>query len=211
MSAPEEVLPDLREDTRNVSNDFKYFPIEIIKQRLAERRRPFATMCLNLDKDLNVATTVRTHNAFCGEEFFWLGRRKFYRPGSVGAYLYETMTHLQDLDEARAKLGDRYTWIGVDNRPGAIPVTAFEYPERPLFIFGHEREGLDFLPQLPYYCQSIISIPQAGSVRSLNVGVSSGIIMYDFCLKRGYLSEDTLPKRTLHGGAEHQDTKRRLS
>jgi len=188
MPAPE-VPPDLREDTRNVSNDFKYFPIEVIKQRLAERRRPFATMCLNLDKDLNVATTVRTHNSFCGEEFFWLGRRKFYRPGAVGAYLYETMTHLQDLDEARAKLGDRYTWVGIDNSRGAVPITSFswETEKPPLLIFGQEREGLDFLPDLAYHCKHIVMIPQIGSVRSLNVGVSAGIAMYDLCMKKGWM------------------------
>jgi len=176
-------------DTRNVANDLKYFPIEEIKKRLAERRRPFATLCLNLDKDINVATIVRTHNAFCGEEFFWLGRRKFYRPGAVGTYLYENMTHLQDLEEARAKLGDRYTWIGVDNRPGAVKITDFpwETQKPPLLLFGHENSGLDFLPGLADYCSQVVSIPQTGSVRSLNVSVAAGILMYDLCVKRGWL------------------------
>lgn len=184
MSAPEVISPDLR----NVANDFKYFPIEVIKQRLAERRRPFATMCLNLDKDLNVASVLRTHNAFCGLEFFWLGRKKFYRPGAVGTYIYETMRHVVDLPEALEKAKE-YTWIGLDNRPGAVSIKDFswETEKPPLLIFGHEQGGLDFLPDLAYHCKHIVMIPQAGSVRSLNVGVSAGIAMFDLCMKKGWM------------------------
>ena len=182
---------EMEEDKRNLADEFKYFPVDVIRARLAEKRRPFGTLALNIDYDLNIATMVRTHNAFCGQEFFYLGRKKFNRKGCVGTYIYENIVHLEALEEAKERT-KAYVWIGIDNRPGATPLPQFDWPPRPLIIFGHEREGLDFLPQLPYYCQRIVSIPQAGSVRSLNVGVACGIAMYDYCIKRGYLDGDGL-------------------
>ena len=78
-------------------------------------------------------------------------------------------------------------WIGVDNRPGAMPLTDFDWPDNPLLIFGHENGGLDFLPELAYSCRDIVYIPQIGSCRSLNVAVAAGITMFDLANKKGWL------------------------
>ena len=177
----------MSEDPRNVRDEFKGLPMEEILRELEKRRHPFATMCLNIDYDLNIATMMRSHNAFCGEEFFYIGRRKWNRRGAVGTYLYEQITYFEDLKEAQAGIPAKYTWVGIDNRPGAVPISSFEWPENPLLIFGHEQKGLDFLPELAYNCSSIVMIPQTGSVRSLNVGVAAGITMYDLSLKKGWL------------------------
>jgi tRNA G18 (ribose-2'-O)-methylase SpoU len=192
----------LSNDTRNVQDEFKGLPMEDILSELRKRRHPFATMCLNIDYDLNIATMVRNHNAFCGEEFFYIGRKRWNRQGAVGTYLYEQITRFEDLKEALTMIPAKYTWVGLDNRPGAIPISTFEWPAQPLFVFGHENSGLDFLPDLPYHCKDIVYIPQTGSVRSLNVGVASGIAMYDYCLKRGYLNGEILPERTPKGSRE---------
>ena len=175
------------EDTRNVVDEFKGVHLDAIRDVLEGRRRPFATLILNVDYDINISTIVRSHNAFCGQEIFYIGRRKFNRKGCVGTYLYENITHFPDLEEALASIPSDYTWIGIDNRDGAIPMSDFEWPENPLLVFGHEREGLDFLPELPYHCTSVVMIPQTGSVRSLNVSVAAGITMYDLSNKKGWL------------------------
>jgi tRNA G18 (ribose-2'-O)-methylase SpoU len=94
--------------------------------------------------------------------------------------------YVVDLPEALEKAKE-YTWVGLDNRPGAVSIKDFEWPEKPLLIFGHEQGGLDLLPDLAYHCKHIVMIPQAGSVRSLNVGVSAGIAMFDLCMKKGWM------------------------
>lgn len=176
-----------RGDGRNLVDEFKGLEMEEIRRQLDLRRNPFATMILNIDYDLNISTIIRTHNAFCGSEVFYLGRRKYNRRGAVGTYLYEHLTHFPDLETAKSGIPPGYTWVGVDNRPGAVPISDFDWPDRPLLVFGHENSGLDFLPELPYHCTSIVMIPQMGSVRSLNVSVAAGIAMYDLCNKRGWL------------------------
>jgi tRNA G18 (ribose-2'-O)-methylase SpoU len=177
----------LTEDTRNVVDEFKGVEVDAIREVLQGRRRPFATLILNIDYDLNISTIVRNHNAFCGQEIFYIGRRKYNRRGCVGTYLYENITYFPTFEEAKDAIPSHYAWVGVDNRPGAVPMSSFEWPENPLLVFGHEKDGLDFVPELPYHCSSVVMIPQTGSVRSLNVSVAAGITMYDLSLKKGWL------------------------
>jgi tRNA G18 (ribose-2'-O)-methylase SpoU len=47
-----------------------------------------------------------------------------------------------------------------------------------LFIFGEEGVGLT--PQMQSFCQDIVEIEMYGSVRSLNCGVASGILMHQY-------------------------------
>jgi len=174
-------------DTRNVIDEFKGLEVEEIRSKLSLRRKPFASLILNIDYDINIANIVRSHNAFCGQEIFYIGRRKYNRKGCVGTYLYENLSHYSDLDTALENIPKKYTWIGIDNIEGSFPMTGFDWPDNPLLVFGHEREGLDHIPGLSQRCDKIVSIPQLGSVRSLNVAVAAGITMYDFCLKKGFL------------------------
>lgn len=177
-------MADSTEDTRNLVDEFKGLSVKRIRGELDQRRRPFATLILNIDYDLNIATIVRTHNAFCGQEIFYLGRRRYNRRGCVGTYLYENITHFGTLEEAIAGIPPDYSWIGIDNRPGAISMHDFKWPTKPLLIFGQEKDGLDFLPDLAYHCKHVVYIPQMGSVRSLNVSVAAGIAYYDLCYKQ---------------------------
>lgn len=174
------------EDSRNLVAEYKGLSVEEIRARLDRQRNPFGTLALNIDYDLNIATIIRTHNAFCGQEIFYLGRRRFNRRGCVGTYLYENLQHLPDLETAKREIPSEYTWVGIDNREGAVPLPEFDWPTRPLLIFGHEKGGLDFLEDLPYHCSSIVTIPQMGSVRSLNVGCAAAITMYDLATKKGW-------------------------
>ena len=119
-------LPQGNDDRRNLVDEFKGLPVEEIRTRLEERRRPFASLFLNIQYDINIATMIRTHNAFCGQEIFYLGRRKMNRRGCVGTYLYENITHLNTLEEAIDTIDPSYTWVGVDNLPGATPLPDFE-------------------------------------------------------------------------------------
>ena len=176
-------------DDLNVVDEFKGLSVEEIRQRLEGRRNPFATLLLNIDLDINIATIIRTHNVFCGQEIFYLGRRKINRRGCVGTYLYENITHFPTLEEAQAVISPDYTWVGIDNRPGAEPLPDFVWPENPLLVFGHEHGGLDFLPELAYSCKHIVYIPQMGSCRSLNVAVAAGITMFDLAAKKGWFHE----------------------
>lgn len=136
-----------------------------------------------------MAAILRSHNAFCGSQFFYLGRKKFYKPGAVGVHHYERPTHFRTPSTARRRIPRHYAWVGIDNRPGAIPLHHFDWPTSPLLVFGNEHSGLDSVPEVVDHCQYFVEIPQLGSVRSLNVAVAAGICMYDLCLQKGWLHD----------------------
>ena len=57
----------------------------------------------------------------------------------------------------------------------------FVWPENSLMIFGEEGIGLS--DEMLSLADHIVSITQYGSVRSMNVGTTSGIAMYDYTSK----------------------------
>ena len=64
---------------------------------------------------------------------------------------------------------------------GVVSMEEFEWPENALMIFGEEGEGVT--SEMLELADYIVSITQYGSVRSMNVGTTSGIAMYDYMKK----------------------------
>jgi len=166
-------------DKRNIINYFKYWEDEAINAHLDKHRHPFAVLCCNIGGDFNLSTVIRNNNAFLAKEVFIYGRKKWDSRGAVGTHNYSHIHYLpteKDLDNIKD-----YIWIGVDNLPGAIPIESYQWPKNALMCFGEESIGL--APEILKRCQEVVYIKQYGSVRSLNVGVASGIAMYDYLQK----------------------------
>ncbi len=62
---------------------------------------------------------------------------------------------------------------------GEQNICACELPEKSAFILGHEEFGCSFAPE-EYPEVRSLSIPQYGSVQSLNVSVASSVVMYEY-------------------------------
>ena len=79
-------------------------------------------------------------------------------------------------------LKKEYTLVGVENSvSSAITLDKFEWADNTLLIIG--EEGVGITPETIAICDHFVYIPQFGSVRSLNAGVASGIVMNDFVTK----------------------------
>lgn len=164
----------------NVADEYKGMTVEAIKEDLARKAFPFAIMMENWQGDFNLGQCVRNANAFGTKEVFYLGKKRYDRRGSVGTYNYTPVNHLASLDDLLA-LKTKYVLVGVDNIVGSVPIESHTYHDNSLFIFGEEGCGLT--PETLRLCDQLVSITQFGSVRSLNAGCSSGIIMYDYVKK----------------------------
>lgn len=167
-------------DTRNVVDRFKDWHDELIRKELAANAFPFAAMMEHWQGDFNIGTMIRNANAFGASEVFYIGKRKWDRRGAVGVQNYMHLTHLEDYSKLEA-LKEKYTFIGIDNVPGSVPMEDFEWPENPLMIFGEEGTGLT--AEMVQHCAAIVKITQYGSVRSLNAGSASAVTFYDFTRK----------------------------
>ena len=165
---------------RNVADHFKSKSEEEIKTTLQSTAHPFAVCCEHLIGDFNLGTVIRNANAFNAKEVFYIGDKKWDRRAAVGVHNYTSVQWLPTIDDL-IKLQERYVIVGIDNVPGAVSLSTYQFVPNTLFVFGEEGVGLT--PAMQSFCKDIVEIPMYGSVRSLNCGVASGIVMYDFVSK----------------------------
>jgi tRNA G18 (ribose-2'-O)-methylase SpoU len=166
---------------RNVIDEYKPLSVEEIREDLRSKAHPFSTLMEHWKGDFNVATMIRNANAFNCSEVFYLGRKHIDKRGTVGTHHYVELQHLDNYNDLLS-LKERYTFVALDNNvDNCVSMNSFEWPPNSLMIFGEEGEGIT--PRLLEMCDYIVCIPQFGSVRSLNVGTSSGIAMYDYTTK----------------------------
>jgi tRNA G18 (ribose-2'-O)-methylase SpoU len=76
--------------------------------------------------------------------------------------------------------------IAIDNQTGAENLSETDLPQNSVLIFGNESDGLS--AEMLAECEKMVAIEQFGSTRSVNVGVASGILMYEFA-RRNYLTK----------------------
>lgn len=170
------------DDKRNVIDKFKNIPTETIKSLI--KRNNFSIAACNLEYGGNIGTMIRTCNAMAGKEFVIIGRKKWDKRGAVGTYNYENIIYIPTIREFEKWVKDSgRTPIAVDFREGfSIPTTLIDqYPKNPIFIFGNESNGLP--DEIYNFCPLKIYIAQFGSVRSLNVAMACGMIIYDWRIK----------------------------
>lgn len=164
----------------NVADEYKGLPIEEIKTKLAAKAFPYAVLMENWQGDFNLAQCVRNANAFGAKKVFYIGKKRYDRRGAVGTYNYTDVHYLSSMEELVALKKD-YTFVGIDNVPGSVPIEDYEHQDNSLFLFGEEGCGLT--SDTIKLCDALVSITQYGSVRSLNAGCASGIVLYDYTRK----------------------------
>ena len=161
----------------NVADHFKDKTTEEIRETLRQTSNPFAVCVEHLIGDFNLGTVIRNANAFNAIEVFYVGDKKWDRRSAVGVHNYTEVKWLPTVEEF-AKLKDKYVIVGIDNVAGSVPLSTYCWQPNTLMVFGEEGVGLT--PEMQSYCTDIVAIEMYGSVRSLNCGVASGIVMHDF-------------------------------
>lgn len=168
----------------NVIDEFKFMTLDEIKYNLDTNRADFTSVFLNMTHDFNKSVGVRNHNAFAGKHVWFIGRRQWDKRGAVGTYHYEDIHYAANWEIFLEQKPDGPI-ICVDNVDGYRHrhLGSFDMPKNSIFVYGEEKEGIprDILNSADY----VLSIPQFGSVRSLNVSVASGIIMYEYRRQHG--------------------------
>ncbi|MCK4304666.1 MAG: hypothetical protein KAY24_10555 [Candidatus Eisenbacteria sp.] len=150
-----------------------------LRDELARRRLPFAVAVENLSKQWNIGNLLRTANAFLCGEIILVGNDTFDDKGCPGIYRFEHMRHIPDaagFEKHASEAG--YTTIAVEIDRDAELLPRFKFPERPLFLFGGELEGLS--PEMMDLAAHRVMIPQYGLIPCLNVNISCSIVLYEY-------------------------------
>lgn len=166
--------------TRNVKDEFKALTVEQIRSSLQETSFPYAVCFEHWIGDFNLGTGIRNANAFNSREVFYLGDKRWDKRAAVGVHNYTSINFLPTIEDF-IQLKDKYYIVGVDNITGSVPLSSYSWKENTLMVFGEEGVGLT--PEIQKLCQEMVAIEMFGSVRSLNSGTASGIVMNDFITK----------------------------
>jgi tRNA G18 (ribose-2'-O)-methylase SpoU len=164
-------------DRRNVVDAYRYWRREAIVADLDGHRHDFHVAIENFQHDLNIGTVVRTANAFAAAAVHIVGRRRWNRRGAMVTDRYQHVSHHPDVATLAAfARAEGLTVVAVDNTPGSTRLEDTELPRRCVLLFGQEGPGLT--DEAHAMADSVVSIAQFGSTRSINAGVAAGIVMH---------------------------------
>ncbi len=164
-------------DRRNVLDEYRYWTVDAIVAHLDTRRHGFHVAIENWEHDRNIGTVVRTANAFMAAEVHIIGKRKWNRRGAMMTDVYQHVRHHLDVEAFTVWAAEAgLPIIGIDNLPGSVPIETTPLPERCVLLFGQEGPGLSRPARDA--AETVCSIAQFGSTRSINAGVAAGIAMH---------------------------------
>lgn len=165
------------EDTRNLVDKYKGWPVEDIVADLDKHGSLLEIAIENLDRDYNMGTIVRSANAFGVRHIHVVGRRQWNKRGAMATDKYLHVHYYETVDEFIVNMNSQgKTIIAIDNIEGSIDLNETKLPKNTVLVFGTEGPGIS--QQLAENADLTVAIEQLGSTRSLNVGVAAGIAMY---------------------------------
>lgn len=175
------------EDTRNLIDDFKGLSNEEVFERLSKRRNDLEVAIENVSHDFNIGTVVRNANAFNVAKVHIVGRKKYNRRGAMCTDKYLEICHWENAAEFLADQRSRGRRVVAieNNTPRAKALLGLDgegegvkFARGDTLVFGSEAEGLS--EELLTGAEEVRYIESFGSTRSVNVGVASGIAMYEW-------------------------------
>lgn len=144
----------------------------------------------NLTGSLNVGAIIRSAEIFGVSEIYIIGKRRYDRRSTVGAHNYIDIIYVDsvmEIPQTRYLIGcendyagrsrplyDAEEWINANLNPDCV------------FLFGSESEGLS--KETLDHCDVLVSLPQTGVLRCLNVASAAAVILY-LCQRRGMETE----------------------
>ena len=175
----------VQNDTRNVIDKYKGLSVAEIKDDLDRSRHDFHVAIENFQHDFNIGTIARNANAFNAAGIHIIGRRHWNRRGAMKTEAYMNIFHhetvMEFIDWAKQ---NNLKLIAIDNQKGSKKLNEIELEKGSILVFGNESDGLS--KEMVEACEEMVAIEQFGSTRSVNVGVASGILMYEF-VRQNYL------------------------
>ena len=180
------------EDSRNLKDEYKGLANEEVFRILSKNRNSLEVTIENVDHDFNIGTVVRNANNFNVSKVNIIGRKKYNRRGAMCTDKYLEIRHFATVTEFLKTQSGRELVAIENNVSKEILEKVYKTPEnlhvkslldkkfsnKTTLIFGSEGGGIS--EELLSHCSDIREIPDYGSTRSINVGVASGIAMYEW-------------------------------
>jgi tRNA G18 (ribose-2'-O)-methylase SpoU len=164
-------------DTRNVVDRYRYWTMDAIVADLDSRRHAFDVAIENWQHDLNIGSIIRTANAFLAGTVHIVGRRRWNKRGAMVTDRYQHVLHHDTVSDLVAWAAGRPI-VAVDNVEGSVDVVDARKPADAILLFGQEGPGLT--AEALAAADSVVSIRQFGSTRSINAAAAAAIVMHEW-------------------------------
>jgi tRNA G18 (ribose-2'-O)-methylase SpoU len=164
-------------DRRNVEDNYRYWKVEAIVADLDATRAGVHVAIENWQHDMNIGTIVRNANAFNVAAVHVIGKRHWNRRGAMATEKYLHVFHHATVADFVQTVQGKHI-IAIDNQAGAKELHEAELPENAVLVFGGEGPGVS--AEMIAASEYMVAIEQFGSTRSVNVGVASGVVLYEW-------------------------------
>jgi len=154
---------------------------------VANSRRGLLVLLDGVEDPHNLGAIVRTALAAGAQgvvipERRAVGLTEAVSRASAGALEHLPVARVKNLPRAMEQLKEAGYWlIGLDER-AAKSYTETDFKDSVGVVLGSEGEGLHELTRKR--CDFLVSIPTAGPVRSLNVSVAAGVVLFEAVRQR---------------------------
>lgn len=170
----------------NVHTPLQGLPVEKVKKISEKTALPLVLMLFNLNGDMNIGMSIRSAVIYGCSDVYVVGKKRYDRRPEVGAKNYIKFHRVQGITPSFF-VENKLVPIFVEQ--GGTPLEEFSFkPYLPTklvegwkvcLIVGSESFGIpmDTFKELN---APIVSISQYGVMRSLNVSVATGIVLYEY-------------------------------
>ncbi len=162
---------------------YPYVELEDCLARAAERQEaPLLLILDHLQDPQNLGTLFRTAETMGVHGVILPDRRAAGVTGAVGNASAGAIEHLliaqvTNLNRAIEELKAANVWVaGLDNVPGALPLSKANLSGAMAIVVGNEGEGLSRLTS--ERCDFLIRLPMHGKIESLNAAVAGSIVLH---------------------------------
>lgn len=169
----------------NVHTPLQGMPVEKIKKLSKGLALPLVLMMYNLNGDMNVGMSVRTAVIYGCSDIYIVGKKRYDRRPEVGAKNYIQFHRLQTIPSS---FFHENKLLPVFVEQGGVPLDEFSF--KPYFpktldegwklclVMGSESYGIpsDMIKEMG---APVVTISQYGVMRSLNVSIATGIVLYE--------------------------------
>ncbi len=139
----------------------------------------FVLVLDQLKAGFNVGKTFRSAEAFGAAAVHLVNIEPFDPAPAKGSFRKVPAVFHETFAECHADLSAKgYSFFLLDPQ-GATSLCAADLPQKSAFILGHEEFGFSFDTK-DYPQVQKLTIPQFGSVQSLNVSIAASVVMYEY-------------------------------
>ena len=147
------------------------------------KKTPITIILDNVRSALNVGSVFRTSDAFLIEKIILCGitatpPNKEIRKAALGSTDSVNWKYVKNTTEAVQQLSkEGYHVVAIEQARKSTLLNKFELPKKPIaIILGNEVNGVS--QKVIDICDEVIEIQQFGTKHSLNVSVTTGIVIW---------------------------------